>query len=203
MAAFIVFEGAEGVGKSTQIKLLAKKLKKSGIPYVSTREPGGTKAGDQLREILLSTPYDLRYETAALLMAASRIEHCKEVILPALQDGITVISDRFIGSSLAYQGVARGLGLQRIEEINAWVIQHCLPTKTILLNGDFDVLLERRTKRNVVDSFELEDKTFHKNIYDAFETLAEDLDWAKIDSTTSNLDSVAKAVWEEVKPYVS
>jgi dTMP kinase len=203
LAAFIVFEGAEGVGKSTQIKLLAKKLKKSGIPYVSTREPGGTKAGDQLREILLSTQYDLSYETEALLMAASRIEHCKEVILPALQDGITVISDRFIGSSLAYQGVARGLGLQRIEEINAWVIQHCLPTKTILLNGDFDVLLERRTKRNVVDSFELEDKTFHKNIYDAFETLAEDLDWAKIDSTTSNLDSVAKAVWEEVKPYVS
>ena len=129
---FVTFEGADGSGKTTQARLLAQRLAREGRDVVVTREPGGTELGERVRELVLHAGHVAPWAEAALF-AAARAQHVAEVIRPALERGATVLCDRYVDSSLAYQGIARGLGLDRVLELNLAVVGGLLPDATFLL----------------------------------------------------------------------
>ena len=132
---FVTMEGCEGSGKSTQLRLLAERLDGAGIKYIMTREPGGSEIAERIREIILDGKNTAMCdECEALLYAAARVQHLKEVVIPALKEGTLVICDRYVDSSLAYQGVARGLGEEYVAEINSFALRECPPDLTIFLN---------------------------------------------------------------------
>ncbi|MEY5145627.1 MAG: hypothetical protein RL745_996 [Actinomycetota bacterium] len=144
--AFIVFEGGEGVGKSTQVARLAEFLQEqfAGLEVITTREPGGTVAAEALRAVVLSSGYeglDLRAE--ALVFAAARADHVAQVIKPALERGAVVLCDRFIDSSVVYQGIARGLGTEEIERLSVWATAGLLPDTVIVLDLPAEVGMSR------------------------------------------------------------
>ena len=131
---FIVFEGIDGSGTTTQAALLAERLEARGVDVVRTREPGGTPLGEGLRRLLLDPASHMEDSTEALLYAASRAQHVAEVIRPAVHRGATVISDRFVDSTLAYQGCGRGLGVELVRSINAPAVADLLPDLTVYLD---------------------------------------------------------------------
>jgi dTMP kinase len=166
-ALFIAFEGGEGAGKSTQMAALVKWLEARGEDVVTTREPGGTAIGSRLREVLLdpvSSEMDPR--TEALLYAADRAQHAAEVIRPALAEEKIVVSDRFVDSSLAYQGLARGLGLQQIYDISAWATNGLMPDLVFYLDLDSAAGLARVGEER--DRLEREDDDFHARVSEAY-----------------------------------
>ena len=131
---FISLEGGEGVGKSTQVKALAAALRERGLEVVETREPGGSEGAEKIRELLLAGSED-RWgaQAEALLFAAARADHVQKTIVPALEAGKWVLSDRFVDSSLAYQGGAGGLGIEQVRDINAFGIGDCFPDRSLIL----------------------------------------------------------------------
>ena len=131
---FISLEGGEGVGKSTQVKALATALRSRGLDVIETREPGGSEGAEKIRELLLGGAEE-RWgaQAEALLFAAARADHVQKTIAPALEAGRWVLSDRFVDSSLAYQGGAGGLGIEAVREINAFGIGDCFPDRTLIL----------------------------------------------------------------------
>jgi dTMP kinase len=134
---FITLEGGEGVGKSTQVKALAEALHERGIDVLVTREPGGSEGAEKIRELLLGGAEERWGARAeALLFAAARSDHVEKTIRPALEAGRWVLSDRFVDSSLAYQGGAGGLGIETVREINAFGIDGCFPDRTLILTLD-------------------------------------------------------------------
>jgi dTMP kinase len=168
---FVVFEGGEGAGKSTQIEAFVEWLKARGDDVVVTREPGGTSIGSRIREVLLDTQHgDMDAHTEALLYAADRAQHVAEVIKPALEAGKVVVSDRFVDSSLAYQGLGRGLGLEEVYEISKWAIENTLPDIVLYLKLDPQTGLRRKTTRP--DRIELEEAGFHDKVAAAYAELA-------------------------------
>src|SRR5713226_6142912 len=135
---FITFEGSEGCGKSTQVQRLAEHLKRSGIPHLVTREPGGTPIGESIRELLQFAPHgsEMKPETELLLFEASRSQLVRQVIKPALEQGTCVISDRFFDSTTVYQGAARKLDGQVVVQLNAFAAGDCVPDLTFVLDID-------------------------------------------------------------------
>ena len=131
---FISLEGGEGAGKSTQVQALADALRKRGIDVVVTREPGGSEGAERIRELLLAGPEE-RWGTRAevLLFGAARADHVEKTIRPALENGHWVLSDRFLDSSLAYQGGAGGLGIETVRAVNAFAVENCFPDRTLVL----------------------------------------------------------------------
>ncbi len=167
---FIAFEGGEGAGKSTQEALLAQALVDRGRVVARTREPGGTPAGEQIRHVLLSPEFDgLDARAEALLFAASRGEHVARVIRPALERGDVVICDRYIDSSVAYQGYGRDLGVQRIRDLSLWATGGLLPDLTVVLDVDPEVGLARFEQR---DRLEAEPIAYHRSVRAGFLALA-------------------------------
>ncbi len=170
---FISFEGNDGCGKSTQARLLAQRLVRNGHSVLLTREPGGTAVGEQVREILLSNANTgMEDVTEALLYAAARAQHVREVIRPALEAGKLVISDRFVDSSLAYQGAGRMLGVKEVGQINAPAIDGLVPDATVFLALDQEAAAFRQRKR-AKDRLELEDEAFHQRVAEAYEEMIE------------------------------
>jgi dTMP kinase len=164
---FVVFEGGEGAGKSTQMSALVKWLEARGEEVITTREPGGTAIGSRLREILLDpVAAGMDPRTEALLYAADRAQHVAEVIRPALAQGKIVVSDRFLDSSLAYQGVARGLGVHQIYDISAWATDGLVPDLVFYLDLDPDDGLARVGEER--DRMEQEDDDFHRRVGAAY-----------------------------------
>lgn len=162
---FITFEGPDGSGKSTQIRLIEKYLKQCGYDIVITREPGGTKISEKIRDIILDkTHAEMDYVTEALLYAASRAQHVAQAILPALKDGKIVICDRYVDSSYVYQGAGRGLG-ECVKEINRIAIQDCMPDITFLFK-----ISPEESKRRIreVDRLEMEKMDYHRKVYQAY-----------------------------------
>jgi dTMP kinase len=170
---FIAFEGVEGAGKGTQVRLARKFLEGLGEDVLVTREPGGTGLGERLRASLLDDHgegVDARAE--ALLFAASRAQHVARVIRPALEEGKIVLCDRYVDSSLAYQGAGRGLGEQDVLSLNVWATQGLFPDLVVLLHLDPDKSRERL--ENEPDRIESEDSSFHAKVAEAFVRIAED-----------------------------
>ena len=151
---FITFEGNDGSGKTTVCKAVQEELIKMGYDCIYTREPGGSKIAESIRNILLdvnNTEMDDR--TEALLYAASRRQHLKEVVLPALENKKIVLCDRFIDSSLAYQGIARGIGLKEVWDINQFAIDGCMPEKTLFLSVSVETGKKRMNLRGDLNRF--------------------------------------------------
>ncbi|MDP9341355.1 MAG: dTMP kinase [Actinomycetota bacterium] len=172
---FVVFEGVEGAGKGTQIELARQLLEREGIRVLVTREPGGTELGERLRELLLDPKTGtVEPRTEALLFAASRSQHVAAVIRPALEEGKVVLCDRFIDSSLAYQGVARGLGEQDVLTLNVWATQGLFPDLVILLHLEPEEGLARAGQDGDADRIESEGPPFHAKVADAFLKIAEE-----------------------------
>lgn len=155
---FITFEGIDGAGKSTHLSFVASLLHDRGHTVVTTREPGGTPLGEQLRGLLLKEKMHL--ETEALLMFASRREHLAQVIEPALARGDWVVSDRFTDATFAYQGGGRGLAREKLDALEAWVHPHLQPDLTLLFNVPLEVARARLDKSRELDRFEQEQAAF-------------------------------------------
>jgi dTMP kinase len=165
---FVTFEGADGSGKSTQAELLRATLADEGREVVLTREPGGTELGERIRELLLDGP-QMGAWAEATLFAASRAQHVEEVIRPALEHGATVVCDRYVDSSLAYQGIARGLGIEEVLELNLRATGGLLPDVTFLLLLDPGVAAARWTD---ADRLEREGDALQAKVDGAYRELA-------------------------------
>lgn len=171
---FICIDGPEGGGKTTIMGLLGQYLQTKGLDFILTREPGGISISEQIREVILNkenTSMDGR--TEALLYAAARRQHLVEKIIPALKDGKIVICDRFIDASLAYQGYARGLGIDEVLQINRFAIENYIPDLTIFLDIEPEVGLKRiaANKGREVNRLDLETIDFHKKVREGYQIL--------------------------------
>lgn len=167
---FLTLEGTEGAGKSTNLSFIKAWLAEQGIDVITTREPGGTEIGEAIRGLLLNQAYtEMHADTELLLMFASRAQHLQEKILPALAEGRWVISDRFTDASYAYQGGARGMGFERIAEIEQWVQQGVQPDATFLFDLPIEIGMARVASRGgETDRFEQEKHDFFKKVRDAY-----------------------------------
>lgn len=170
---FISLEGVDGSGKSTQIQTTAAWLKEQGYEVLVTREPGGTATAEKIRKLVLDADVPLQPRTELLLYLAARAQHVAEVIKPALAAGRIVLCDRFVDSTLVYQGIVRGLDLRRIKELNEFASEELMPALTLLLDADPALLEERRRERGVTDRFEQEGLSFQKKLREGFLFLAE------------------------------
>ena len=171
---FITFEGCEGVGKSRQIKMLEEYLVKHNIEYYLTREPGGTVVSEQIRNVILDGKnVSMTDECEAMLYASARIQLIKEEIMPRLERGELVICDRYIDSSFAYQGNARGLGFDFIKNINSYAVENCMPDCTLFLNLSPEQAFKRKGGVDKTDRLELSGMDFHNKVYEGYLALAE------------------------------
>jgi len=170
---FISFEGIEGTGKTIQSKLLYDYLKKQGLSVLLTEEPGGTRIGHTIRDLLLAVDnIKMAPLTELLLYNASRMQHLQEVIAPALEKGTVVITDRFTDSTVAYQGYGRGIALHLVKSIEDIVTGGLRPTITFLLDIDVEIGLERNRGINKKDRMELEDIAFHRRVREGYHSIA-------------------------------
>ncbi len=171
---FITFEGCDGCGKSTQLKLFSEYLTKEGIPHIFTREPGGGKISEQIREVLLSGKnLEMTDECEALLYAAARVQHLSDRVEPALSEGKLVICDRYVDSSLAYQAYARGLGTEFVESVNAYALKNYLPDVTVFIDLTPEAAFARKHGADENDRMELAGIDFHRRVYAGYKSLAE------------------------------
>lgn len=199
---FVTFEGGEGAGKSSALTGVAKQLISQGYSVVITREPGGISISEQIREILLdkvNTEMDAR--TEALLYAAARRQHIVEKVKPALEKGKIVLCDRFIDSSLAYQGYARGLGIDHIYQINQFAIDHFMPDLTLFFDLKPEVGLARIQANQFREKnrLDVEHLSFHQKVYEGYQLLQERFPTRiySIDAEQS-LESVIQASFEKI-----
>jgi dTMP kinase len=196
MAGFIVVEGGDASGKSTQARLLADRLRTLDRDVVPTFEPGATPAGAAIRALLLDGDAPIDPTTEALLLAADRAQEVADVIRPALARDAIVVSDRFVPSSLAYQGVGRGLGVEKVERLNRWATGGLEPDLVVVLDVDEDVVTSRRATPG--DRLERAGAGFHAAVRAAYRTLAADRGWVVIDGEP-DVDAVAERVWDVVR----
>lgn len=199
---FVAFEGGEGTGKTTQLTRLAATLRGAGRDVVETREPGGTDVGARIREILLAGPADpVSPRAEALLFAADRADHVAAVIRPALDAGRVVLTDRYVDSSLAYQGAGRVLPVEDIRRLSRWATDDLRPDLTVILDLDPAIGLQRAGRRSAADRMEAESLQFHQRIREGFRHLVEanPTRYAVIDAA-ADADTVAAQVLALVEP---
>ena len=198
MSLFITFEGGEGCGKSTQSRLLWKKLHQQNIPVVLTHEPGGTALGNEIRKSLKrKRGSSISPQAELFLFVASRAQLVAELIRPALEEGKVVICDRFAHSTLVYQGYGRGLDLATLEMVNNIATQNLKPDLAILLNISPEQGLTR--KRSLRDRFESEDLSFHQRVREGYFKMAtaEPDRWLVIDAMLPK-GEIAEIIWDKV-----
>lgn len=204
LAKLISFEGGEGSGKSTLLSRLKseKKLETFKIHY--SFEPGGSDLGQEIRQTLIKPRAFVSPRAEALLYAAARAQHVDEVLRPLLKQGTHVFLDRYVDASLAYQGVARGLGLKRIRDLNEWAMDGLYPTKTYYLDLDPEVGLKRAKGRQGLDRIEQESLSFHAKIREAYQYLAQSFPerFITIDAS-KNADEVFSHVLSDLLGYLA
>jgi dTMP kinase len=189
-ARFVVLEGGDGSGKSTQAARLAAALRARGLSVTETREPGGTELGKAIRALVLDGG-DVDPLAETLLMAADRAQHVAEVIEPALAAGSWVVSDRFVPSSLVYQGIARGVGVDRVDAVNQAVLERTAPDLVIVLDVSDETAAQRRSPDG--DRIERAGTSFHAEVRAAYRALAGPRAWVVVDAN-GEADAVAKLV---------
>lgn len=179
---FIVLEGPDGSGKTTQITLLQDYLEKQGKECIITREPGGTRIGEAIREVILNPEYkEMSDVTEMLLYAASRAQLMHDVIIPAIEAGKVVISDRFVDSSMVYQGIARGLGIETVAAVNAPGIGEYKPDKVFFIDIPEEEGIERKKQQKKLDRLEQESIAFHHMVSEGYRTVLARPEVIKID----------------------
>ncbi|MGI6751421.1 MAG: dTMP kinase [Anaerovoracaceae bacterium] len=200
---FITFEGPDGAGKTTQISYLEDYFKKAGIDVVMTREPGGTRIGERIRDIILDNDHtEMDSMTETLLYAAARAQHVAEVIAPALDQGKVVICDRFVDSSIAYQSWGRKLGVA-VEEINRFATGGLTPALTFLLLIDPEEGRRRAEKGRQADRLELEENAFHRAVYRGYCQLAKsDPERIVTVDAVGEIDEIHKIIVDRVKWFI-
>ena len=170
---FITFEGCDGCGKSTQLRLLSEYLEKNGVPHIFTREPGGGKISEAIREILLNGKNsEMTDACEALLYAAARVQHLSDRVEPALNEGKLVVCDRYVDSSLSYQAYARGLGTDFIGKINAYALEHYLPDVTVFIDLTPEAAFKRKHGADENDRLEQAGMAFHRRVYEGYKAIA-------------------------------
>lgn len=203
---FITFEGNEGSGKSIQVEILVSHLREENYDVVVTREPGGTRIGEHIRSITHDPEnVDLGSRTEAYLMAAARAQHVSEVILPAIKSGKIVICDRFIDSSIAYQGFGRNLGEKTIKDLNKLAVGDIEPDLTILLDIPYETGIKRRQNgRKKIDRLDLQQKDFYKRVNTGYKKIAKEYPKRVFTvNAIKPIEDIAKIIWEKVKKIVS
>ena len=200
---FISFEGGDGVGKTTQIRILAELLKEAGVECEATREPGGTDLGIEIRRLLLHGD-DISPRAEALLYAADRAHHVATRIRPALERGAVVLTDRYLDSSVAYQGVARSLGVDDVRDLSLWATEGLLPDLTILLDADPAIAAHRVVGRSDPDRLEREVSAFQTALRQQFRALAEaEPDRFVVIDADRPVEAVADDVFDAVRPLLA
>ncbi|MDU3265313.1 MAG: dTMP kinase [Staphylococcus sp.] len=202
MAAFITFEGPEGSGKTTVLNQINKLLSEN-YNVISTREPGGVSTGEEIRNILLDGE-NIDIRTEALLFAASRREHLVEKVIHEIKNNKVVLCDRYIDSSLAYQGHARGIGIEEVKKINEFAINGLYPDLTIYLDIDAEVgrerILKNQRSQNRLDK---ETLTFHQKVIEGYKTLIKtNPERFKVVDATQNIESVVSDTYEIILSYL-
>ena len=202
---FITFEGSEGCGKSTQVRLLAERLTKAGVPLLVTREPGGTPIGEKIRHLLQFAPEGVAMtpETELLLFEASRSQLVRAVIQPALDQGTVVLSDRFADSTTVYQGVARRLDQEMVGHLNDLAVGACQPDLTFLLDMDAETARARMMRRvrpaAGIDRMEQEPLAFYEAVRQAYRELAtREPHRIRVIDATGSIEEIAKEIWSVI-----
>lgn len=193
---FITFEGCEGAGKSTQIRFLKSTLDGLGVDYVVTREPGGSEIAEQVRNIILDGKNkSMTDECEALLYAAARVQHIHDIVRPALEEGKLVICDRYVHSSLAYQGYARGLGEEFVASINRLALTEYLPDLTLFLNINPVDAFARKNGADEGDRMEQLGIAFHEKVYEGYLKLLESrAEMCSIDCSGTRFETAQRIV---------
>ena len=193
---FITIDGVEGAGKSTQIDLICSYLHQKGIEVVRTREPGGTAVGEKIRSVLLDVEnQEMHSDTELLLMFSSRNELIQNKIIPALNEGFWVVSDRFTDASFAYQGGGRMLNLDRIDKLADWVLGDFKPDLTLLLDVSVEVGMERIESRAAKDRIELEERAFFERVRSVFVSRSEAFpDRIKLIDANDSVDGIQSKI---------
>ncbi len=202
---FITFEGVDGSGKTTVSKAVYEKLKNSGIDCIYTREPGGIEIAEKIRDIILNPEHTMMdAKTEALLYAASRRQHLVEKVLPAIEKGQVVICDRFVDSSIVYQGFARKIGMDEVREINEFAIEGYYPNKTIFLDLDEKTGLKRIESRAFKDRLDQESLDFHQLVSEGYNYIKENNKDRLIFVDASNtLEVVINDAYNKVKEIIN
>lgn len=208
LGRLISFEGPEGSGKSSQISRLAAHLKKSGKEVVTTREPGGTEIGEQIRNIIVhnSKGDEMCPETELLLFTAARAQVVREVIAPALIAGKYVLSDRYLDSTTVYQGIARKLGSDPVAQINRFAVGNVMPDITVIIDVPPEVSIERLQQRvtDLPDRMERENIDFYHKVREGYLLLAKQMtDRVILVDGTKPIEKVAETIWEHVQVRLS
>jgi dTMP kinase len=199
---FITLEGIEGVGKTSHLDRVCDLLRERGLSVVRTREPGGTLAGEAIREVLLHGPA-MHRDTELLLMFAARAEHLQQLIRPALGRGEWVVCDRFVDATHAYQGGGRGIAEARIDALTEWVLGKFRPHLTLLLDAPVEIALARARNRGPADRFESERLEFFARVRAAYLHLAEaEPGRFRVIDAAADLDSVGRAVERAVVEFL-
>ncbi len=202
---FIAFEGSDGSGKTTILNNVEKFLIENNIDFIITREPGGTKISEEIRKILLSNDNsEMSARTEALLYSASRAQHVDELIIPNLQKGKLVISDRYVLSSLAYQGFGRDLGYDKVKEINDFATNNLSPDYTFFFNVDPITVLKRKRNNFVTDRLENESNSYHNKVYNGYqEILKRNKDNLIIIDASKSIEEVTEQTISKLKSILN
>jgi len=196
----IVLEGPDGSGKTTQLELLEKHLKVLGYVVVRTREPGGTEISEKIREIILdNNNCDMSYMCEALLYASSRAQLVNEIIKPALSLGKIVICDRFVYSSMVYQGIGRGLGMERIKSINEAALDGLEADLTFMITIPYDEGLRRKKMQGTLDRLENSGNEFHKKVFDGYIDICRIYDKIEVVDGNRNVEEIHKDIIDILK----
>ena len=182
---FLTFEGPEASGKSSQILLLEKYLKRYKISFITPREPGGTKLAESLRNLILKVKSNLNIEEEILMMMAARSHHMNNVIIPALKKGKLVISDRFADSTFVYQGYVNKFGVQKAKNLHKNILNNFLPDKTFLFKLSTPIVLSRLKDRKIKNKYDKLEKRFHDRVNKGYEIISNNKRFIKIDASKS------------------
>jgi len=199
MKGFITIEGCDGVGKTYQTAKLKEYCENTNQNVVFTREPGGSKVAEKIRNIILDSENDTMCDKCeAFLYASARIQHLNDIVIPALKEGKTVICDRFVDSSYVYQGLGRGLGYENVKALNDIAVGEYMPEYTFFLELTPELAFERKGGNDVKDRLEICDKDFYKKVYDGYHMLIDSYPerFVVIDAKGSKTETHEKIVSE-------
>ena len=194
---FLTFEGPEASGKSSQITLLKKYLNKNKIPFITTREPGGTKIAESLRNLILKVKANIGIDEEILMLMAARSHHINNIIKPAISKGYLVISDRFADSTFVYQGYVNGFGIQKAKNLHKNILNNFLPDKTFLFKLSTPMILSRLKNRKSKNKYDKLEKEFHNNVNRGYEIISNNKRFIKIDASKS-IETIHKKIIKNI-----